>query len=499
LSGSYLTKSRYVAGLQCPRRLWLLANEPAAHEKPEPGSVLDFGRIIGEKARLLFPGGILVEEAAFQHAQAVARTAALMADPDVPAIFEAAFSLQDIRIRVDILERRPAGWRLLEVKSSTEVKGHHLDDVALQAFVLAGLSVVMESHFLVHVNTAYVRGAGEVDWSAYFTKAKVDEEIAKRLPSLPGRLSSQGQILLQAALPHAEPSKQQCRKPVECGFWDRCTADKPADWVGKLPRLREKQVEALAALGVESIADIPDYFPLPHNQAVVRETVISGAPYIAQDLPRLLHGFGPPAFYLDFEAMMPPIPLYEGTKPYQALPFQWSLHIDDGSGELRHLEFLTDGKSDPRREFAECLIAAVAGNDYPIVVYSGYEEARLKELASEIPDIAADLNAIISRLVDLLPVVRSAIYFPAFYYSYSIKSVAPALVPGFTYDDLDGIAGGGAAAAAFLQLAVGQRPESVEEQRTRKALLAYCQKDTLAIAEVHRALIRNSETNLFIG
>ncbi len=147
-----------MAGLQCLRRLWLLANEPADHEEPEPGSILDFGRIIGEKARLLFPGGILVNEAPFQHAQAVARTMALMADPNIPAIFEAAFTLQDIRIRVDVLERLPGGWRLLEVKSSTKIKDDHLDDAALQAFVLAGLNVSIESHFLVYVNNKYVRG-----------------------------------------------------------------------------------------------------------------------------------------------------------------------------------------------------------------------------------------------------------------------------------------------------------------------------------------------------
>ncbi len=284
------------------------------------------------------------------------------------------------------------------------------------------------------------------------------------------------------------PSKRQCRKPVECGFWDRCTADKPADWLGKLPRLREKQVEALAALGVESIADIPAEFPLSHNQAVVRETVISGAPYIAQELPRLLHGFGPPALYLDFEAMMPPIPLYEGTRPYQTLPFQWSLHIDDGSDDLRHLEFLADGKSDPRWEFAESLIAAVAGKDYPIIVYSDYEHSRLKELAALYPALRDGIVEVITRLADLLPIVRGAVYFPAFDYSYSIKSVAPALSPGFTYDDLDGIAGGGAAAAAFLRLAAGEEMDAAEKKPLREALLAYCKRDTMAMVEVHRAL-----------
>jgi predicted RecB family nuclease len=184
------------------------------------------------------------------------------------------------------------------------------------------------------------------------------------------------------------------------------------------------------------------------------------------------------------------MPLYEGTRPYQTLPFQWSLHIDDGGVALRHLEFLADGKSDPRREFAESLIAAVAENDYPIIVYSGYEQTQLKELAAQYSDLRAEINATISRLVDLLPIVRGAAYFPAFEYSNSIKSVAPALAPGFTYDDLDGIADGVSAAAAFLGLAAGEEMDAVEQKQIRDALLAYCKRDTMAIVEVHQALCK---------
>jgi hypothetical protein len=313
LSSPHLTKSRYIAGLQCPRRLWLLANEPQDYNEPDRGSVLDFGRIIGEKARLLFPSGVLVDEAPWQHEQAVARTAALMADPEVPAIFEAAFTLGNVRIRADILERCPGGWRLLEVKSSTAVKDHHLDDVALQAFVLAGSAVPVESQHLVYVNKTYVRGTGEVDWKAYFARVDVGEAVAARAPGLSGQLASMGTVLLQLALPNAEPGKQ-CGSPVDCDFWDRCTADKPADWIAKLPHISQKQAQALAALGVESIAHIPDKFQMSQRQSVIRDTVISGQPFIAPDLPRLLHRFGPPACYLDFEAMAPPIPLYEGTR-----------------------------------------------------------------------------------------------------------------------------------------------------------------------------------------
>ena len=96
LASGRLTKSRYIAGLQCPRRLWLLVHEPAAYEEPSPGSPMDIGQTIGRKARLLFPGGATVDEEPWQHAQAVARTTALMDDKSIPAIFEAAFEYDGI-------------------------------------------------------------------------------------------------------------------------------------------------------------------------------------------------------------------------------------------------------------------------------------------------------------------------------------------------------------------------------------------------------------------
>lgn len=223
---------------------------------------------------------------------------------------------------------------------------------------------------------------------------------------------------------------------------------------------------------------------------IIRDATVSGQPYVATELGRLLDAFGPPANYLDFEAMMPPIPLYEGTRPYQTIPFQWSLHTIDGDGVLNHKEFLADGINDPRRQFAKTLIGAFARSDDPIIVYSAYEQTRLKELAGDFPDLSTDLNALIARLVDLLPVVRSAVYFPEFGFSNSIKSVAPALCPDFSYTDLDGVADGGAASAAFLQLASGRIADPGEALQLRAALLVYCKRDTLAMVEVHRALLR---------
>jgi hypothetical protein len=136
LASQHLTKSRYIAGLQCPRQLWLVVHEPRPYEEPAPGSPMDMGHDVGVKAQLLFPGGALVTEEPWQHREAVARTIALINDEQVSAIFEAAFEYNDIRIRVDVMERLLGGaWGLREVKSSSGLKDHYLDDIALQAHV----------------------------------------------------------------------------------------------------------------------------------------------------------------------------------------------------------------------------------------------------------------------------------------------------------------------------------------------------------------------------
>jgi Domain of unknown function(DUF2779) len=413
-----------------------------------------------------------------------------MSDVHVPAIFEAAFEYDNIRIRVDVLERLADGtWGLREVKSSSGPKDHYYDDIALQDFVLEGAGVAVSSIELLHLNTAYVRGPGGISWPDFFARVDGRDAVAARLVDLPSRLQTMRDCLGMVELPDAEPGSQ-CGTPYACEFWDRCTAKKPTDWTFHLPRLSQARVNELKALGIESISMIPADFPLAAKQIIIRDATANGLPYVDPDLADLLGKCGPPACYLDFEAMMPPIPLYEGTRPYQTIPFQWSLHATDDEGVLHHREFLANGNGDPRRQFAETLIEALAAFAGPILVYSDYEKSRLKQLAGEFPDLTESLNALIARLLDLLPIVRGAVYFPEFKFSNSIKSVAPALCPGFGYADLEGVADGGTASAAFLQLASGYLtvPEEVDELRS--ALLAYCQRDTLAMVEVHRALTR---------
>ena len=245
-----LSKSRYLAGLQCSRRLWLGWHDPEPRSEPLPGTVLAVGTDIGIAARLLVPGGILVEEGPDQHAQAVARTRELIANPDVPAIFEAAFAFDNVLIRADIFERLPSGaWRLAEVKSTTRVKPEHLDDLAIQAYVITGCGIALEQMQLIHVDTSYVR-ENEIDWPAYFKPEDLTDEVRNLLPSVRERVAEMHAVLGMPTAPEVRPSGH-CFSPFECEFWTRCTANKPLDWIFYLPRLHTTTFAELGAKGIE--------------------------------------------------------------------------------------------------------------------------------------------------------------------------------------------------------------------------------------------------------
>jgi hypothetical protein len=483
----YLTKSRYTAGLQCLRRLWLNVHEPADWEEPASGSVEEIGLEIGRMAHQLFPGGVLVEEEPWEHAKAMARTTKLMADRLVPAIFEAAFEQSGVRIRVDVLERLPRGyWGMREVKSSGEIKKHYYEDVAIQVHVLRNSGIRLSSVEILHVNKNYVRGEKAISWPKFFQRVDVKTEAKQRLDGLDLRVAQQFTCLSRRQAPKIEPD-DHCHTPYSCEHWGACTAAKPADWIFNMPNFNAARRSALKSLGVESISKIPDDFPLSARQEIIRKVTQTGETSIAPDLSGRLDGFGPHAFYLDFETFMPAVPLYRGTRPYQMLPFQWSLHQVDSKGTVSHQEFLAEGTSDPRRPFAETLIAALDGSKWPIVVYSSFEQTRLKELATAFPDLAKPITGIVGRLSDLLPVVRGGVYHSGFEFSNSIKSVAPALCPDVTYDNLGEIADGTSASTAFWIMASGRSDANATEQ-LRRSLRAYCQRDTWALVRLHQAL-----------
>jgi predicted RecB family nuclease len=282
--------------------------------------------------------------------------------------------------------------------------------------------------------------------------------------------------------PDISPGKH-CTDPVTCEFYDRCNPPRPDDHVGYLPRIQAEKIDELLGMGIELIHDIPDEFPLNERQRRAATCVQTGDPWYDIDgLKTALADLTYPLFFIDFETINPAIPRFVGMRPYDQLPFQWSVHVQREPGAApEHHEFLATDASDPRSEFVTSLCAAL-GESGSILVYSSFESQRLSELASWFPEFADRIGAIQCRLFDLLPVVREHTYHPAYAGSYSIKSVLPALVPEMTYDGM-AVSNGQDAGLAWESLIKG-RLDQAELERIRQGLLAYCGQDTMAMVRM---------------
>ncbi len=478
-----ISKSKFVAGVQCLKRLYLQVHQPELAAEPDGATeaIMQQGHDVGMLARKLFPGGVEVDcSRGLDHA--IRATRELVANREIPAVFEGVFERGGVLVKTDILQRQRANrWRLLEVKSTTEVKDHHLWDVGIQSLVLRRSGLRLSSVNLMHVNRKYAFEGGSVDPQQFFRIRRLSRQIAELNDKLTTQLSAEFRTLTLSAAPDVAPGRH-CTDPVTCEFFDRCNLPRPTDHVGFLPRINASAVEELTEIGVESIGDIPDEFPLNERQRRAATCVQTGKPWISEELGKELRSLKYPLYFMDFETVNRAIPRFSGMRPYDQLPFQFSVHSQTKPGaKLEHHEFLAAEASDPRREFITSL-CAVVGKSGSIVVYSAFEELRLSELAAWLPEFEGRIKKIQRRLWDLLPVVRSHVYHPAFAGSYSIKKVLPALVPGMTYEGMQ-VADGEDAGLAWESLIRGGL-DQVEREKTRKALLDYCGQDTMALVRL---------------
>ena len=491
-----LSKSRFVAGCQCPKRLYLLVHQPELAVAPDAAdrAIIEQGRQVGLLARQMFPGGVAAE--CRNGEQAIRATRELICNPQVPAIFEAAFEYRNVFVRVDVLERRRDGrWRLMEVKSTTDVRDHHLEDVAIQYRVATGAGLDVAACSLAHVDRDYVYDGGSVEPQAFFKIVDLTRQVAEFQSDVVRQIGSEFRMLTRPAVPQIAPG-QQCSRPVVCEFFDQCNPPRPHDHVGFLPRIHASAVDALEAMGVDSIRDIPHDFNLTDIQRRAATCVQAGETWFSRELRGVLDGLVYPLCFADFETVNRAIPPFAGMRPYDHLPFQWSVHVQRHPGaEPEHYEFLVTDASDPRREFMSSLCAAL-GERGSIVVYSSFESQRLAELGSWIPEFADRIDAIQCRLFDLLPVVREYVYHPAFAGSYSLKSVLPALVPNMTYTGMQ-VANGQDAGLAWESLVRGGL-DGDERDRIGKALLEYCEQDTLGMLRLV-AKLQHVSTDCRIG
>ncbi|MGD9000909.1 MAG: DUF2779 domain-containing protein, partial [Granulosicoccaceae bacterium] len=282
-----------------------------------------------------------------------------------------------------------------------------------------------------------------------------------------------------------------CKNPYPCPFKSYCEASDTDYPVAYLPN-GWRVAQTLLAQGIADIRDIPADALSSETHQRVRRVTIAGEAELLPGASRLLAALPYPRYYLDFECIQFAIPIWPGTQPYEQLPFQWSCHIENDDGHLAHEAFLDTSGEDPRRAFAETLLAA-CGEQGPIIVYNqAFEKRIIKELAACNPDLAPRLLALNERVFDLLPVVKHHYYHPAMKGSWSIKNVLSCLVPELSYKDLGRVQEGMMAQAVYLEI-ITSKLSGDETEASRQDLLDYCELDTLAMVKIVAKFLHYSE------
>ena len=488
-----LTKSKYLNGLQCPLYLWTQVHNPK--ELPEPDEAtqyrFDEGRKVGELAKTLFPNGIGIAIEDFS--KNLKESTGLLKKKR--PLFEAAFSADRLYSRADILV--PAGkdgWDIVEVKSSTKVKDTHIQDVAFQkhCYELAGLKI--RKCFILRLNSEYVR-KGEIDPKQIFVKEEITSDVATEMQGIGSRIAEMLKIIDNKTPPKVKIG-QFCENPYECPLMKKCWASVPEDSVLNLYWSKKKAFE-LFEQGIVSLKDIPEDYELREKQQIQRNCAKTGKSYIdKKKLKEFIGALKCPLHFLDFETYATAIPLYDGLRPYENVPFQFSLHIVGKSGQTKHISFIARGSGDPRKAFMKKLKASIGKTGTVIVYYKSFEQSIMEQLAEFLPKDAKWVAQVIRRIADLYEPFRNFYYYsPKQRGSASLKAVLPA-VTGKDYGHL-AIKDGGIASVLYFYAAhgraYGMKPSEAEVQKIFHDLEAYCGLDTegmIWIVEKLRELVK---------
>ena len=498
--GRYFSKSSYTKGLQCPKILWMDAHMRDRFDK----SLVDLSRMkagtdAGDLAMAYF-GDFVEVKMNFRFDDMAERTARLLEEAAEIAdrggrpfsVCEATFVADGMVCMADIVRARgDMAVDLVEVKSSTKVKDYHLHDIAYQMSVIERCGYDVATASIMHIDPDYVLD-GDLDLKGLFTVEDVTErarELAAKVAEGVGGLLAYSSLESEPEMPPGP----HCNSPHPCGYQTWCWRHLQDGGVLSLSGLGRSRALKPLTEGCRSFGDALSKMKLTGIQRAQATAETGGGDTVDRvRLSEFLEGVTYPVFHLDFETVQPVVPRYQGTRPFQQIPTQFSIHrVDSPGADPVHAEFLADHDGDPRRDLAEALVAAVPAGACVTAYNMAFEKGRIRELAGALPDLAGRLMGIHDAIVDLMVPFRSAwVYLKAQEGSYSIKKVLPALCPDdpeLDYSRLEGVHNGSEAMDAFEGLSK-MGPE--EREAAREQLLRYCELDTLAMVRVHERLVQ---------
>lgn len=482
-----LSKSTFVRSCQCLKSLYLYKHNPDLRDEIDISQqrIFDRGTSVGELAQQLFPGG---EDASpltpYDYAQSVIKTKQLI-DAGCKIIYEAAFQRDEVLAAMDILVFKNGLWKAYEVKSSTSVKDQFILDAALQYHVITG-TIPLKDISIVHINSEYSRN-GKLELNKFFETVSVLDEVNEIQSYVKEQILKAKEVIKEKEIP-VKDIGEHCFSPYSCDFMGHCWKHVPEISVFTISRLTTDKKFDLYNNGILNLEDVPDEYPLSEKQRLQVNHKKSGETYINKEaIRKFVNDLQYPIGFLDFETFQQAIPQYDNLRPYQQIPFQYSLHYKKTKkSKTEHLEFLGDEKTDPREEFIVQLIKDLDRPGDILVFNKGFETGRLNEMALIFPQHEEKILKIIDRIKDLMiPFQQKHYYSPLMNGSYSIKKVLPALVPELSYGTL-AIGDGGTASATFEELYFVTDQDEIAT--TRIQLLEYCKLDTYAMVRILEVL-----------
>ncbi len=484
----HLSKSLYTRGLQCVKSLWLkkYRSDLLTPSDAAANAIFTSGNRVGDLACQLFPGGIEIPYDNTSFDEKVTMTQDLI-HQGKNIIYEATFSYQNITVMVDILTIYDDVVHLYEVKSATEVKEVYVHDASIQYYVLNGLGYFVETISIIHINNSYIR-EDALDISKLFKIVDITDAVIKKQTFIPCYLEEFERYLANKEMEPDIDIGPHCSDPYGCDALNYCWYQQkqiPRYSIFNVTRLQSKKKFEYYRKGILHFHQIPDLSLFSYGQKIQIKSELDQKEMVNYEaIKSFLKTLTYPIYHLDFETFQQAIPEWKGISPYIQIPFQYSLHIQYEDGTVEHKEFLADEKYDPREILARRLIEDIP-SDVTVLAYNmSFEKGVIRKLSQQFPDLHVKLMGIHDAIKDLMsPFQNKDYYHPKMQGSYSIKYILPALVPemGQAYKDLKLVHHGGEAMQTFANM-----PYMDEENRQnyRKALLAYCKLDTLAMIKV---------------
>jgi hypothetical protein len=484
-----LSKSGYLRGLQCVKSLYLNKYFPKLRDElPEKTkAIFETGQEVGIYAQQLFPGGVNCGFDITKNGQKSAVLTAQAISGGKEVIYEAAFQFEEVLIIADIMVKSGNKWKIYEVKSSTSVADYQINDTSIQYYIISKCGIDIEDISVIYINNQYVK-KGDIDINQLFTVESVLDRVLQIQDFVNNKIEEFKKILEVKTIPDVNIGPH-CGKPFECDFTGHCWKHIPEYSVFDLSRIGKKAFE-LYENGITEIKDIPENFELSTKQSVEKNCFAGKKNFIDKgEINNFLADVKYPLYFMDFETIQTAIPIFDNSRPYQQIVFQYSIYYKESKdSEPVHFEYLSNGKSDPRPEFIKQLLEDTK-NPGTILVYNiSFEKSRMKELAIDFPEYADKIEERITRLVDLMtPFQNKNYYKPGMKGKYSLKSVLPAISDEYNYDNLE-IKEGGTASAEYLRM--GSLPDENEIKKIRKNLLEYCGMDTYGMIVILEELER---------